>query len=518
MSLPASATLTTDDIQMVKAMVFQDQGIPSLQLAGVDRFRGTDTIRPMVDPDKATRMLALSGRLSRAVRIYARNVAGLGWRVEPRRPEEQLGPRAKIRYQREREDLERLLERPNAEQSLSEILECYAIDEQSTGTGYLEVVRNEGGTIGAIYQAPSKTVRISTVKAPSGGQLFIQRRSAGAPPRWFAPFGETSGVSPETGKVTGGSRRASEIIRSKIYTPDDEWYGAPRFMPAAPSILSTRLGQQWNISFLRNSAHMPYAVIVEGGNLNAKSTSLIRDFIDREGKGVSNAGRVLLLEPNLENVPPEHQKNVRIKLEKLAVGLTDDGSFLKLRQADETAVREVMGLPEILLGTFTDANKSNAIIALRVTIQQEIEPEIQRKEHMLNNTIVRDMGATIARVRLIRPRVLDSLQEANLTTKMLVGLSMNELRAIASRLLGVHLPPIEGHMGDIPRGFFQDVRMLMQAEELEARIVEKVRQIGDGINKPIPEVDGSVDSGESGVALLGAEFDNVVNLLEGNNR
>ena len=515
MPLPASAALSANDIQLVKAMVFKDTDVPSLQLPGLDRFNGTEAIRPVVDPEQASRMLALSGRLSRAVRVYARNVAGLGLRVEPKRPEEQLGPRAKIRFQREKDAIERLFERPNLEQSMPEVLECYAIEEQSTGTGYLETVRHANGEIGAIYHAPSKSMRVAVRQAPSGSQLFMQRRSPTAPIRWFAPFGEPTAIHPETGKPVTGDRRASEIIRTRIHSADDEWYGAPRFMPAAPSILSTRLGQQWNISFLRNSAHMPYAVIVEGGNLNAGSTALIRDFIDREGKGVSNAGRVLLLEPNLENVPPEHQKNVRIKLEKLAIGISDDGSFLKLRQADDTAVREVMGLPEILLGTFTDANKSNAVIALRVTIQQEIEPEIQRKEWMLNNTIVRSMGATIARVRLVRPRVLDNLQEASLTQKLLTSLSMNELRAISSRLLDVHLPPIESDMARIPKGFFEDAHMLMKAEELESRIVERLKQLGHDATGLMPEVDGGTDSEESGDSLLGAEFDNVVTLLGG---
>ena len=515
MPLPVTAALTPQQIDVVKAMVFASSPeLGSRVVPSAGRFDGVDHMVPRYDPAQWANMLQLSSRLSRAVRVMARNTVGLGLDVVPVRPEERMSRRAQVLFERERDRLERLLDMPNAEQSMPEVLECYKIDEEATGTGYLEAVRDAFGVVAALYHAPSVSMRVSDRVAAGGRPMFIQRRSSTSDPRWFAPFGERTAYDPVTGRPAAASSagaRASEIIRSRIYTPDDDHYGAPRFVPAAPAIMSTRLGQQWNINFLRNSAHLPYAVIVEDGNLDKTSLDMVQTFIEREGKGVENAGRILLLQPDLKDQVPGVRSNTRIRLEKIAVGLTDDGSFLKLREADNEDVREVLGLAKILLGTFTDANRSNAVIALRITVQQEIEPEIVRKEHMLNSTIVRDMGMRLAKIRLRRPKVLDALQEASLTQKLLGALSMNELRAAASRLLGVHLEPMAGRMADIPRGFFQDARLLMQAEELESKIVERLAAI---LGQAGP-VDGNADSREADPAgLLPAEFDNVVSLMK----
>lgn len=515
MTVPITSVLGPKHIPIAKAMVFSEGGLHSRIMTTSLRFNGDEIVKPKRDPSAWANMLEQSSRLSRAIRVLARNTVGMGWEVVPAKLETELNRLELSRYRRERDELEALLDRPNAEQSLAEILECYKIDEEGTGTGYLEAVRNQAGRTAALYHAPSLTMRVATKTAPSGHQLFAQKRSSTSRLRYFAPFGSQTGVNPDTGEVSSApfDKRASEIIRSRIYSPHDDWYGEPRFVPAAPAIMSTRLGQQWNINFLRNSAHVPYAVIVEGGNLDSTSMKLIQTFIEREGKGVSNAGRVLLLQPDLENLPPEHQKNVKIKLEKIAVGLSDDGGFLKLREADNEDIREVLGMAKIMLGTFTDANKSNAVIALRVTVQQEIEPEIQRKEHMLNNTLVRDLGMTVARIRLKRPRVLDALQAASLTTKLMSALSLNELRRIASELLDMHLPPVSGKLADIPRGFFNDAKMLMQAEELESKIVERVRAVVQMTGGGDP-VDVTPTSGESEVrSLLPDNFDNVVSLV-----
>ena len=494
----------TSSVPLTKAMVFTDESRLSRQIAderyGPSGYNGR-FIKPTYDPQTWASLLTQSSRLSRAIRVLARNTVGLGYHFTPYRPEDELTDAEKVRFERESRMLEKLFSLPNPEQSTPELFECLKIDEEATGDWWLEVTRDRRGRINGLYHVPSTTMRIT-----EDGSKYLQARRGGTAIIHFVPFGAKNNIDPKSGerKRLAWNKRASEIVHRRIYTPDDDWYGAPRFVSAAAAIASTRLSQQWNINFLRNSAHLPYAVIVEGGNLNHDSRVNIQSFIDREGKGVQNAGRVLLLEPELEHVPNAMRGSVKIRLEKIAVGLTDDGSFLKLREADNEEVRESLGTAKIMLGTFTDANKSNALIALRVTVQQEIIPDILRKEHTINNTIVRDMGARVARFNFVRPKVLDSLQEAVLVQKLMTSCSVNELRGILSELRGKRLAPIDNELARVPLAFFQRPEMLESAESLISQINTRTKEL----TADPPDITLKKSQGEN--SLLP---DNIVNLI-----
>ena len=469
---------SSEMISLAKASVYTDDLRPSRVQDRTDytAFNAENAIEPMYNPKVWSALLNQSSRLSRAVRVLARNTVGLGFYVSSRTPLDEMSPAEQEQFKRESEALEQLFDSPNPEQSTPELFECLKIDEEATGDWWMEVVRDRSGKIAGLYHAPSTTMRIAV-----DGRHFLQSRAGGKNLIHFTSFGDKRVLDPRTGKEAAlpWDKRASEVIHRRIYTPDDDWYGAPRFVPAAAAISSTRLSQMWNINFLRNSAHSPYAVIVEGGNLNHESKELIRAFVNREGKGVANAGRVLLLEPELDHTPATMRNGVKIRLEKISVGLADDGSFLKLREADNEEIREVLGTAKILLGTFTDTNKSNATIALRVTVQQEIEPDIARKEHTINHTIVKDMGIKLAKFRFKRPKILDPLQDASLIMKLMTAFSVNDLREALSELRSTHMPPMDHPLARVPMAFFKDPKMLASAEALVESVVERTRELSE---------------------------------------
>lgn len=479
--------MMAEDVLLYKALILRDPVHPS-QLVDDDTYfnYGGDVIEPVYDPLEWSKLFERSARLAQAVRARARNTVGLGVRVEPVRPLELLSKEDREVYEQEAEVLNDFIEDANPEVSFEEVLECAVIDEQLSGDGWIEVPRDKRGLPRRLYHASSPSMRIGLDKTPAGNQLLVQRRLAGTVTRYFRPFGDPSSIDPETGKGAKlpWNKRSSEIIHFRTYTPLDDWYGAPRHAPALQAIVSSILGKQSNVNFIRNLPRIPAAVIAEGAGLTAESRKSLTDLIQHEGKGVQNAGRLLVLEPELENIPPALRQNVRIRIEKLSMGVTEDGSFQEMRKLDDEEVREAVGIPKLLLGTFDDANKSNSVIALRIAVQQEFEPEIHRKEFLINRTIVRGLGLRFARVHLVRPKILDALQDAALVQKLMVGYSVNDLRAVISQLRGERLEPVDHPLAQIPLAFFKDPKMLAAAEVLVDEAVTTTRPA----SRPTPEV------------------------------
>ena len=499
--------LTPDQAETVKTLLMGDTATPTRQYPDETVLHVGAYIFPKYDPVQLADVPNKSSRLMRAIRAKARNTVGLGYDIVPdARLEHDMAPADYETFRHEADDLYGLFDQLNAEQDLSEVLESWSIDEEVTGDGWIEFVQDRAGVIRRGYHAPSRSMRISTRISTAGNRLLLQIRAGMARIRYFRPFGDPTTVNPETGEPNPAlpwNLRASQMIHTRVYVPDDDWYGAPRWIACLPGILSTRLGQEWNLAYIRNAANTPFAAILEGGSLSAESRQTISGMLDREAKGARNAGRAILLEPELSGGSPALAATTKIRIEKIGIGTQEDGSFLKLRSVEVEEVREAMGIPLMLLGTFTDANKSNAVIALRVAVQQEFEPEIQRIEGRLNRTVVRARGARFARLRLRRPKILDPLQDASVVQKLMTAYTLNELRQIAADLRGERYYPSDTPLADVPMGFFRNPQDLEVVEHIVGQITDAV-QDRTARGAEVYKVNGD------GGTLLPPEFDRVV--------
>jgi capsid portal protein len=240
-------------------------------------FSSIDILEPPFNPA----VWALSGehntRLMRAVKAWARNTVGLGWRIVPKDPEGNTIELSKLdaaqleKFDEERRLLHSLFQFPNNEIPFTRLMFLVKYDEEFTGNGYLEVVRNNLGQIAGLYHVPSHTVRVR-----KGGKGFVQIRNlsiststsniltveGGKPDkRYFKAFGDPSVVNRETGERSNGrlgiSKRATEIIHFKLYTSRSAHYGAPRFISTAPSIAGNRIAAERNVNFFENDAPQP---------------------------------------------------------------------------------------------------------------------------------------------------------------------------------------------------------------------------------------------------------------------
>jgi len=432
-----------------------DSSPASKQLGDFQQIVG-EFVPPPFNPLIWAQTLKINTRLARCVRTFARNTVGLGWSIEPIHPVTEETPKeVREAIKEQTHVLRSFFNRPNPLMPLSEIFYLEKVDEEATGNGYVEVVRNNGGNIVRLFHVPAVTVRRRIIKDGQKVEVsgFVQLR--GSQKRYFKDFGDRRAMDAMTGKYTEGDtplpadRRATEIIHFLIYDPSSSYYGAPRYAPASTAIAGNRQAAIRNVNFFENDAVPRMALLVSGGKINADGMQQIEDFVRAKGRGVENAHRVMIVQVEPFKVGFQSQNKVMVDLKPLTVGVTEDASFSQYREANDEEVREIFGLGQIFFKA-EGANRANAQVSREITNEQELEPDRLAKEYVINQTIVDDilfqmMGATgdenedeleeyrkqiQVRFRFARLTLTDPLDEARMNQMYasLGAITPNELR------------------------------------------------------------------------------------------
>jgi len=143
--------------------------------------------------------------------------------------------------------------------------------------------------------------------------------------------------------------------------------------------------------------------------------------------------------------------NLKINLEPLNIGVSDDASFLKYRDRNDTEIQESFGLSSILLGLGGAQTRATANAAKQVSISNVIHPRTQTWEYILNITIGRRVTKGVAEIVLKRATNLDALQEASVIQKLMAALTVNDVRAHAAKLLqDDQILPLDDALGKLP--------------------------------------------------------------------
>lgn len=405
-----------------------------------------DAIRPDHNIQACLAALEASTRLQKLVRTFARNTVGLGYHIAPKkmRYETDTDPTDDPTVRAEDERITSFFEVCNPEMPLAEVVERAVIDRETTGNGYLEATRTAGNDLSGIYHVPCVNMRLRGGPIPG----FIQFRDTGALtknpqgiPRYvyFKKFGDLNVMNKWTGEYDPNTMyedRATEVVHLKVYAPDSYYYGKPRWLSALPSVLLSHSAKQWNLNFVANNASWPIAIITENAELDAQSQQLLSDVTLAKGKGVQGAGRVIFLQAQKKH-PAFRGTDTRIRVEKLAMGQTDDGSFLKLLKQCDDDIRETYGINELFLGSANDLNRASASVSRQVTNEQEFVPQARRDEFIFNATFMRALGAEHTVFKFNRPRTTDNLQDSQILSRFKPEALMDtsELRETLNRFI-----------------------------------------------------------------------------------
>jgi len=400
----------------------------------VDFYENGDAIVPPYNPSIWAELLEKSIRLNRCVNTYARNTVGLGWNFTPRiEPGEELSHEQQVQFDTEARLARPVFTDPNDELPFTETMVLVKVDEEATGNGYLEAVRNLKDEVIGLWHLPSHTMRVK-----KGGTGYIQIR--GNKKKYFKNFNDKKIYQAEDGKEVDGSlpldERATEVIHFQIYSPRSTWYGVPRYAGASTSITGNRLAALRNVNFFENDATPRLIISVSGGKLSAKSIEMIENFISKS-KGIRNAHRVVVLQAEGRRMQIGQEDKTKVEVIPLTVGSTDDASFLNYRNANDEEIREAFGIAKVLIGTTADVNRASAYISRQATIEQEFIPDILAKEYRINHTVMKSFNSKIAKFNFVRPSTSDPLDHAKILDLYGKhgGVTPNDLRSLQGKSL-----------------------------------------------------------------------------------
>lgn len=502
---------------IVKAEVFGADAERSniVPFAEDSRFYAvTGAIEPPYEPEQLAVMFDSSSSLRPNVDVLATNVDGFGFRLEPavdlaapdaddkirdsllvealfdgRVPdlsEEAVSTRRRMleglgRVERLRTQL--FFDNCGVGVSFIELRMRTRVDLEVTGNAYWELIRNRAGEVSKFNHVPSVSMRlmradaqfteVETWQRVSSADLrkvteqrrfrrFVQRIQ-GQEVCYFKEFGDPRTVSARSGiiypddaslhRAEPGSPEATEMLHFKIHSPLSV-YGVPRWVGAILAVLGTRDSEEVNLTYFRNKAVPPLAILVSGGVLAAGAADRITSYIKDQIKGKDNFHSILVLEAEPAGggaVTGVQGSRVRIEIKNLMEAQQQDALFQNYEQNNAEKVGSMYRIPRILRGSMTDFNRSTADAAIRYAEQQVFQPERAKLDHAIDAVLV-DRGVRFLRFVSNSPVEKDPPVLVEMAARLVDAgiITPNEAREIAGDAFNARLGKIEAPWGRIP--------------------------------------------------------------------
>ncbi|MEM6616629.1 MAG: phage portal protein [Pseudomonadota bacterium] len=236
-----------------------------------------------------------------------------------------------------------LIEMPNAEETKSEFIDSLVSHLLVAGNAYIErQFSDDGSPLTLNLLRPDRM----TVEAGGDGWPIAYRYHAGNHVRVF--------------------NDPSDILHLKMFAPRDDHYGLSPLAAAAQSLDIHNAAGAWNKALLDNAARPSGALVysAEQGNLSDDQFKRLKEELEANFQGATNAGRPLLLEGGLD-------------WKALSMSPKD----LDFVETKDRAAREIalaFGVPPMLLGLPGDNTYANYREANRAFWRQTVLPLVNR--------------------------------------------------------------------------------------------------------------------------------------------
>ena len=253
-----------------------------------------------------------------------------------------------------------VLARPNPMQSGPELVEAFLSFLQVSGNGYLELVSMQGDPRELYALRPD---RMKVVTGADGWPEAYE---------YSVPGGKT--VFEQAGQAP--------ILHLRLFHPLDDHYGMSPLEVAAGAIDVHNAGNAWTKALLDNSARPSGALVYKGPdgapNLSEEQFQRLKDELDTNIQGVSNAGRPLLLDGGLSWV---------------SMSLSpQDMSFIEARHVAAREIALTFGVPPMLLGIPGDNTYANFREANLALWRQTVIPLARKLVASLNGWLAPRFG------------------------------------------------------------------------------------------------------------------------------
>ena len=248
--------------------------------------------------------------------------------------------------------LQRLLDRPNPEESGPDLMERFFGALQTAGNAYLEAASDGEGPPTELYALRPDRVRV--VPGPDG---------------W--PQGWIYAAEGREALLARGVDGWAPVLHLKLFNPLDDHYGLSPLEAAAKAVDVHNAASAWNKALLDNAAR-PSGALVYGGGERMTETQFerLKAELAENHAGALAAGRPLLLEGGLDWKP---------------MALTP--AEMDFAEGKHAAAREIalaFGVPPQLLGVPGDNTYSNYKEANAAFWRLSVTPLAQRAARSLS--------------------------------------------------------------------------------------------------------------------------------------
>ena len=408
---------------------------------------------PRHDPKALAQLLDVNTAHAAAVRQKAVDVAGGGWRFDPRSPDADVAQRDMAEaFFDDAQPARTALDHPH----FGAALHAAQLDYEALGRGALELIRDHhgGGQLVGIAHVPAHTIRVGRK-----GDRFLQQR--GGVFRWFRAAAATDiDVDYESGQVyrvgtLRPERRAHDVVWWRNYHPLDPTYGVPDVVPALGAVKGDTARRDYNIDFFQNYGVPAYAVFVTGdfdaGPLVDPDTG---EEVEEGDSGVPELDyhigqmfKEVRQNPHASMVftlptrPGAEDGKVEVTFQPLATDVKE-ASFRLYRKDNREEVLSSHRMSSALAGVF-DAGAANRE-ALHLYRRSVVLPRQQMVERVLNAHVLRDgLGITGWRLRLNAFETRDLQRELDIWETLLENgaVTLRQLIGHFAEPLGLPHPP-----------------------------------------------------------------------------
>lgn len=333
--LKASITTAGEDVRKAdtKALITGTmEGFPEDSFFGqyyiAEGFKGSIAIiAPQFHPGMLYSLIAQNNTLAQCVEAMEVNIDGMGHSIDLIEGEKE--------NEKERQALVDFFDEPYPNKSMQEIRRALRRDIETTGNGYLEVIRNINDDVLMLNHRDSIITRLLmlddavetektlvrggselTVKMEVRERRFVQE--VNGKKTFFKQFGATRDLDRETGLWAAvGTRlpidkRASELIHMVGNHEPKTPYGSPRWINQLPSILGSRKAEEHNLEFFDAGGLPPVLIIIQGGTLGDTVKDELQAHLS--GKGVKH--RAAIVEATSTSGTLDAAGNVQVKVER----------------------------------------------------------------------------------------------------------------------------------------------------------------------------------------------------------
>lgn len=379
-----------------------------------------------MNPNTLLRIVAENSTLKQCIEAMVTNVVGHGTRLEFIGKEAKMKSTASVK---EAEAIEALLDMPNDEYSMTELLRRVRWDLEAMGNGYTEVARDGAGRVSAAWHLPAQLVRMTEVDStpvdvwidlprPTGTvrvkvQKFFRRyvQRKGAKTIFFKEWGDPRTIDPKTGlENTALSREdsATEIYHRSLYHAGYA-YGLPRWFNNITAATGAREAELTNLDYFSANGIPAMAIVVSGGSLTEQSLlALETQFGMVRGRAAQNRVAVIEAYGDTEGASESGAiQSPKVDLKSMIDGRPKDGLFLEYDARQTDKLRSSFRLPPIFLGLSADYTKATAATSYDVAESQVFGPERVGDDDFINKVLFKGYGFKFWEVRSNPPRVTD---------------------------------------------------------------------------------------------------------------